>query len=969
MVRQLTTLVLVVVTAWAVGEEKEDTSIQRVPWTTSSFRGQPEDPLPYHAERAFGKLVFEGPTVITSMPIGNRFVVVENSGKIFSFPPNQDVERADLFIDLGEVIPGTNAIYGVEFHPKFEENRYVFVCYIQGQGDANVGSVVSRFTVTEDDPPRWDPKSEKQIFRWWRGGHNGGCLKFGHDGYLYLATGDGAGPFPPDSKRTGQDVTDYLSSILRFDVDGEEAGRAYRIPPDNPFVGRDDVRPEIWAYGFRNPWKMSVDPRTGKLWVGDVGWELWEMIYLVERGGNYGWSVTEGPQPVHPDWAVGPTPILPPVVDHPHSEARSITGGVVYTGKRLPELADTYVYADYETGKIWALRHNGESVVSHREIADTPHRIVAFGLASDGELYFADHADGKLYRLAPSPEPRQDENFPRLLSEAGIFASVPELAPNPGVLGYTVNAAPWADHSTGERHIALPDTSQVNNTVQPWRYTEGAVFVKTLGLEMAKGDPASRKRIETQVLHWTEKTWRAYTYGWNDEQTDAELVEAQGAERALVVKDPDAPEGERRQTWRFASRAECLICHNIMANTILGFEPSQLNRGDQLKRFVDLGFFARLPGAPEASKDGSPAEFDARKYPALPDLSVNDGSLDARARAYLHANCSHCHRRHGGGTANIELLYAHEIQQTRMMDAKPLLGGFGLRDARVVVPGDPYRSVLYYRMATAGAARMPHLGSSVLDRDGVKLIHDWIESLGDGKDRLALTAVRNGDEAGIETLIASTSGALRLLRAIADGASGGISEKLRSKSMARALQSKDPGVRDLFRSLVPEDNEVARIGSTVDPNVILALEGDAGRGMELFFQAGATRCSNCHAIGGRGSKIGPELSELRKKYTKPQILESLVDPSKKIDPKFAVYLLITKTGSIHTGLLTKKTEQEVVLTDGAGKTYSVATTDVQALLPQQKSMMPEKLYRDMTQQQVADLIQYLFNGTGEPTSQ
>ena len=153
-----------------------------------------------------------------------------------------------------------------------------------------------------------------------------------------------------------------LSSILRIDVNRSESGKSYRIPPDNPFVNTPGVRPEIWAFGFRNPWKMSFDRKSGDLWVGDVGWELWEMIYKVKRGGNYGWSVMEGPQPVNVEARRGPTSILPPLKAHPHSEAASITGGYVYHGRRLPGLTGAYLYGDWLTGIIWGLRVQGETI-------------------------------------------------------------------------------------------------------------------------------------------------------------------------------------------------------------------------------------------------------------------------------------------------------------------------------------------------------------------------------------------------------------------------------------------------------------------------------------------------------------------------------------------------------------------------------------------------------------------------------
>src|SRR5262249_50437663 len=150
-----------------------------------------------------------------------------------------------------------------------------------------------------------------------------------------------------------------------------ENGRPYRIPPDNPFLNLKDVRPEIWAFGFRNPWRMSIDRDTGDLWVGDVGWELWEMVDKGQRGGNYGWRVVEGPQPVHVEGRRGPSPIIAPTKVHDHSEAASITGGYVYHGKRLRELAGAYVYGDYQTGIIWALRCDGQTVTWQQEMART----------------------------------------------------------------------------------------------------------------------------------------------------------------------------------------------------------------------------------------------------------------------------------------------------------------------------------------------------------------------------------------------------------------------------------------------------------------------------------------------------------------------------------------------------------------------------------------------------------------------
>ena len=284
------------------------------------------------------------------------------------------------------------------------------------------GTRIARLKVTKTDPPMIEPGSERVIITWLAGGHNGCCLKFGPDGYLYISTGDGTSPAPPDSKRTGQDISDLLSSILRIDVDHLDPGRNYRVPSDNPFVSTPGARPEVWAYGLRNPWRMSFDRKTGDLWVGDVGWELWEMLDRVERGGNYGWSVMEGRQPANPGWPRGPTPILPPTLDHPHSEAASITDGATYYGSRLPELVGVHIYGDYVTGKIWGFRWDKGRVTGHRELADTKLKIVGFGEDGTAELYFLDHGGGTIHRLATNTVKSQTIAFPQLLSQTGLFA-------------------------------------------------------------------------------------------------------------------------------------------------------------------------------------------------------------------------------------------------------------------------------------------------------------------------------------------------------------------------------------------------------------------------------------------------------------------------------------------------------------------------------------------------------------------
>ena len=418
---------------------------------------------------------------------------------------------------------------------------------------------------------------------------------------------------------------------------------------------------------------------------------------------------------------------------------------------------------------------------------------------------------------------------------------------------------------------------------------------------MKSGHPESRRRLETQVLHFDGQDWRGYTYAWNDAQTDADLVAAEGMDRTLVVADPEAPGGRREQTWHFPSRAECLTCHNSWSGYRLSFNPLQLGKdhagADQLESFQALGLLSAPKGGIEGptADGGKPAQKLTNPY----DPSAN---LDERARSYLQVNCAHCHQFGGGGTANISLRYDTPLEQTLILDVRPSQGTFGIYDARIVAHGDPYRSVLFYRMAKLGPGRMPRIGSDLLDEDGLRLMRDWIaqgppgkvEDAPDAGRKPATPAATPGLEglaagppearaATIAQLLGSTGGALRLARALGEAS---WPEGVRAEVLAAATAHPDGQVRDLFEPYVPASDRVKRLGNAIRPGELLALKGDAARGQELFFNASGVSCKDCHQVAGRGGAIGPDLSQIGKKYDRAGLLESLLEPSKAIEPKY-----------------------------------------------------------------------------------
>jgi glucose/arabinose dehydrogenase len=253
---------------------------------------------------------------------------------------------------------------------------------------------VSRFRVSRDDPDRADPTFEEELLRiphkFWN--HDGGTIVFGPDGYLYIALGDGGSANDPDGN--GQNLNTILGKVLRIDVNKKEDGKPYAIPKDNPFVGRADARPEVWAYGLRNIWRMAFDRATGQLWAGEVGQNLYEEVLILTAGGNYGWNPRES---LHPFGAkgVGPRPdMIEPIWEYHHDVGKSITGGAVYRGQQFPELVGSYLYADYVSGKIWALRYDEKQkrVVANRPLRDRKLPIMSFGEDERGELYLLTHS-------------------------------------------------------------------------------------------------------------------------------------------------------------------------------------------------------------------------------------------------------------------------------------------------------------------------------------------------------------------------------------------------------------------------------------------------------------------------------------------------------------------------------------------------------------------------------------------------
>jgi len=395
-------LILIPACSWAQQLDERPLPVQVVPafpniewpdWVTGLDVGRPRDARPL---------------AITGAGDGsNRLFVVSQYGSIHLLPTNPDGDEMETFLDIRERVQyddkeNEEGLLGIAFHPQFKQNGQFFLYYtaLPTREKPHL-SVISRFHVSKDDPNRADPNSEEVIMRieqpYWN--HNGGTIVFGPDGKLYVGLGDGGAANDPHGN--GQNLATLLGSILRIDVDNKDEGRDYAIPEDNPFTNRTDARGEIWAYGIRNVWRIAFDRETGVLWAGDVGQNIWEEIDIITRGGNYGWNLREGKHPFAPNGSGPRRELIDPIWEYHHDVGKSITGGHVYRGKQVPELAGAYLYADFVSGQVWALWYDIEKrqVTANRTILPKGLPVMSFGEDDAGEVYFVTQ-EGGIYKFA-----------------------------------------------------------------------------------------------------------------------------------------------------------------------------------------------------------------------------------------------------------------------------------------------------------------------------------------------------------------------------------------------------------------------------------------------------------------------------------------------------------------------------------------------------------------------------------------
>ena len=755
-----------------------------------------DDFLPLACEPLLGELQFVDPVQTAPLPDGSsRLLVAERTGRIQLVDPRSDPPQETTFLDLSSRVFMTpyraeEGILSLALHPQFaaadSPHRGELFVYYTGKSGERRTNRLSRFRLA---PRRQtvDLISEEVLIDQLdaHDAHNGGSLAFGPDGCLYLSLGDDA-----NQKLNAQTISRNLfSGILRLDVDCRGASfshppprqpefgctAGYYIPHDNPFVGKRGVLEEFFAIGLRNPWRMSFDRRTGRLYVGDVGERKREEISVVDSGSNLGWPYAEGmlvAADSDPQADVPPSPNLGhetwPIHDYPRDWAhRCVIGGHIYRGRQFPELAGMYIFAD-QSGRIFALQlaADGRCVQGKFVLAAIPTLVMGISsldVDERGEIVIStigtlETKNGRLYRLA---RPENQQSLPPTLAQTGLFDDWRRLVPRPHLVRYDVNVPLWSDGAEKLRWIALPPGQAVECTSDgKFRFPGGTVFVKHFALATDERQPERLRPLETRVLVVEEGgAVHGATYRWSEDGKRTRPLTFGETETIDVIQ---ADGSVRQQVWQYPGRFDCLMCHNDVSGYVLGFTPKQLagkDSGFRVQRSgeksdvrdpespggethkpdaqagesaassptVATGEFARLMACGVIRDCGNGAAL-AKVTPLAP-LDDERAPLVARVRSYLDVNCSVCHNP-GRYFSAFDARFERDPNEQGIIEGPSYFHGDFGGAMRIVKPGNVQLSVAHMRISSRDPhLRMPPLGSTVVDAQAQRVLAEWIQSL------------------------------------------------------------------------------------------------------------------------------------------------------------------------------------------------------------------------------------------------
>jgi uncharacterized repeat protein (TIGR03806 family) len=701
------------------------------PSNTTCLAGDaPGSSVTLATQRVFANLPsFTQPVAMLQEP-GNsaRWYVVQKTGQVKVFDNTANVATTRTFIDISSKLNSSpsdpqdeRGLLGMAFHPNYPTDPRVYLYYTGAGGSTGLVDRVAEFR-TQDGGATLASATELVLFNVNdpESNHNGGNINFGPDGLLYVGIGDGGGGGDAHgSIGNGQLLTTLLGKMLRIDVANSSSTQTYAIPANNPFVGNARCNlngtgtancPEIFAYGFRNPWRWSFDRGSGELWLNDVGQSTLEEVDKVTIGGNYGWRCFEGSNSFNSTCGTNGASAIAPIAQYGRTLGFSTTGGFVYRGSAIPNLQGRYLFGDFGSGNLWHIARDTAptlTLTSSTQPAPlaTGLQIASFGQDTDGELYIV-HLGGTLHKIVAGTG--SGRSIPAQLSATGCVSAGDSTKPAGGLIPYAPNAAFYSDGAAKNRWLALPDGQHitVDNSSGDFDFPNGSVLMKNFSL--------AGQLVETRLfMRHNDGSWAGYTYEWNDQHTDATRVVGGKTKQVGGI------------TWEFPSEAQCLQCHTLAAGRSLGLEIGQLNgnfaypTGRTANQLTTLNAIDTLTPALTTP----PAQLAV-----IPDPQ-GSAAPGQRARAYLHTNCSNCHRPGGNTPSDMDLRYTTALNQTQACDITPTLNDLGIGNARLIAPGSAARSVVVARVNRTGADAMPPLARHTIDTAGVQLLTDWINGL------------------------------------------------------------------------------------------------------------------------------------------------------------------------------------------------------------------------------------------------
>jgi uncharacterized repeat protein (TIGR03806 family) len=647
-------------------------------------------------------------------PNGTEMIIAQKTGVALAVPkdPAATMAQARTFLDLRTIIntEAESGLLSFAFHPQFNTNGYAFAVYTRNDG--NHSTRVARFK-SNDGGKTLDLTSELKIWEHVqrRGTHHGGSMHFGPDGYLYVSFGDdNSGDYMDARFNDAQNPKVSYGKVFRLDVTSPpDAGKPYKIPADNPFADGVMGMPEIFARGFRNPWRFSFDRQTKELWLADPGEETngnkgddgmanpFERIERVVKGKFYGWPFWQGSH-CYRTCSVEKGEL--PEAEYSHNGGPSaIVGGYVYRGTAVPGLVGKYIHGDYEVGQTYVY----DTTTKMRTSLGVGGKPVAFGEDLDGEIYVS-REGGTIEKLQTGVVAGMG-GFPAMLSQTGCVMPTDATKPVAGMIPFNVALPFWSDMAEKERFLAVPDGKTIDVAA------DGDFTLPPGGVTM-KNFRFGGKLFETRFfVRHMDGSYYGYSYEWNAAGTDATKVAETGKDATLSTG----------QQWWYPSSSGCFTCHSEAAGRSLGLETRQLNsvgvygtaKANQFKTLQHIGLLT-----------GNMTLLAG--FPAKDDAAI---AVDTRARAYLAVNCSNCHRPNGPGRGVWNALFDTPFKDMKICNAVPEHGDLGTAGATLLKPGMHSGSLLWMRMSMRQANFMPPLASKIPDTVGANLLSQWIDGV------------------------------------------------------------------------------------------------------------------------------------------------------------------------------------------------------------------------------------------------